>query len=52
MKPIRLSAHAAEQLVPRGATKEEVVETITSSEWQPAESGRLECKREYIYEAM
>jgi hypothetical protein len=52
MKPIRLSAHAAEQLVPRGATKEEVVDAISSSEWQPAELGRLECMKEYTYEAM
>jgi hypothetical protein len=52
MKPIRLSAHAAEQLDRRGTTREEVVETVVSSAWQPAELGRLECKKEYTYEAV
>ena len=52
MKPIRLSAHAAEQLNHSGTTREEVVETVVSSAWQPAELGRLECKKEYTYEAV
>ena len=52
MKPVRLSAHAAEQLNPGGATREEVVETVASSAWQPTELGRLECKKEYTYEAV
>jgi len=37
MKPIRLSGHAREQLVFRGTTEKEVIETITASPWQPAE---------------
>jgi hypothetical protein len=52
MKTIRLSAHATEQLNFRGATKEEVVEAVASSEWQPAELGRLECKKEYMFEGI
>lgn len=49
-RPIRLSGHAKEQLFYRGVTEEEVVEAISSSAWQPAELGRLECKKDFIYE--
>ncbi len=45
MKPIRLSGHAKEQLFFRGATEDEVIETIKTSIWQPAELRRLECKK-------
>lgn len=51
MKPIRLSGHAREQLFYRGATEEEVIETIKTSPWQPAESGRLECRKDFIFES-
>jgi hypothetical protein len=30
----------------RGATEEDVVETIRQAEWQPAERGRLDCRWE------
>lgn len=50
MKPIILSEHAKEQIVFRGATVEEVIETIRSSPWETAESGRLECKKEFPFE--
>lgn len=51
MKPVKLSGHAKEQLVYRGVTEEEVVETISSSTtWQPAELGRLECRKDFLYE--
>ena len=50
MKPIRLSGHAKEQLFYRGVTEEEVVETISSSTWQSAELGRLECRKDFLYE--
>jgi hypothetical protein len=50
MKPVKLSGHAKEQLVYRGVTEEEVVETISSSTWQPAELGRLECGKDFLYE--
>ncbi len=50
MKPIRLSGHAKEQLFYRGVTEEEVIETISSAAWQPAELGRLECRKNFIYE--
>ncbi|HSB06485.1 MAG TPA: DUF4258 domain-containing protein [Thermodesulfobacteriota bacterium] len=50
MKQIRLSLHAREQIFFRGTTEEEVIETIRTSHWQPAELGRLECKRDFPYE--
>lgn len=50
MKPIRLSGHAKEQLFYRGVTDEEVIETISSSAWQPAELGRLEARKDFVYE--
>ena len=42
MKPIRLSGHAIEQLEYKGVTEEEVVKTIKTSLWRPAELGRQE----------
>lgn len=50
MKPIRLSGHAKEQLFFRGTTEEEVIETVKGAPWQPAESGRLESKKNFIFE--
>ncbi|MBE7548270.1 MAG: hypothetical protein HS127_14445 [Planctomycetia bacterium] len=50
MKLIRLSGHAKEQLFFRGTTEEEVVEAIKTSQWQPAEVGRLECKKDFTFE--
>ena len=50
MKSIRLSGHAKEQIFFRGTTEEEVIETIQTSEWQPAELGRLKCKKDFLFE--
>jgi len=50
-KPIRLSAHARQQLVFRGATEQEVVETIHTAPWQPAQRGRLECRQDFDFHA-
>ena len=49
MKPIRLSAHARGYLLPRGFTAAEVEEAIQTSPWQPAELGRLECRKDFPY---
>lgn len=51
MKPVKLSAHAKEQLPFRGTKREEVIETITSAQWQPADLGRRECRKDFPYEA-
>ena len=48
-KPIRFSQHAMEQLAYRGATEEEISETIRTSKWESAELGRLECRKDFIY---
>jgi len=50
MKLIRLSGHAKEQLFFRGTAEEEVVEAIKTSQWQPAELGRLECRKDFTFE--
>ena len=49
MKPIRLSAHARGYLRTRGFTAAEVEEAIRTSPWQPAELGRLECRKDFPY---
>jgi len=49
-KPIRLSGHAKEQLEFRGATEHEIIEAIREEIWQPAEGGRLECRRDFVFE--
>jgi hypothetical protein len=48
-KPVRLSGHAYSQLARRGVSEEEVIEAIRTSSWQPAELGRLECRRDFPY---
>jgi hypothetical protein len=49
VKNIRLSRHALSQLAFRGSTEDEVRATISSAERHPAERGRLECRRDYIF---
>ena len=49
MKPIRLSGHARGYLRPRGFTAAEVEAAIRTSPWQPAELGRLECRKDFSY---
>ncbi len=48
-KPIRLSGHARQQLVSRGASEDEIVAAIRSEEWQPAERGRRECRKTFAF---
>ena len=49
MKPIRLSGHARENIRFRGATEQEVIDTIRNAKWEPAEEGRLECRQDFDY---
>ena len=51
MKPIRLSAHAARYVNKRGFSAADVEEAIRSTEWQPAELGRLECRKDFPFNA-
>ena len=48
-KPIRLSGHARGRLCGRGTTEQEVIEAIQTEPWQPAERGRLECRRNFTF---
>ena len=48
-KPIRLSEHAKQQLIFRGATEKQVFDAIRNEEWEPAELGRLECRKNFAY---
>ena len=50
MKEIRLSQHAQQQLQSRGSSTWEVEEAIRTSPWEPAELGRLECRRDYPFQ--
>ncbi len=50
-KPIRLSGHARGRLSRRGATEQEVSDTIRTEVWQPAKRGRLECRKNYDFHA-
>jgi len=50
VKPIRLSGHAKEQLLFRGATENEVIEAISTSTWGPAELGRFDCRKDFPFE--
>ena len=50
-KPIRLSAHARDQLTHRGVLESEIVQCIRTAEWERAAGGRLECHAEYAYNA-
>lgn len=48
-KPIRLSEHAKNQLIFRGTTKEEIIETIETSKRIPSELNRLECRKDFAF---
>ena len=50
MKNIIFTAHATGNIPKRGFTKEEVIETIQSEQWQAADFGKLECRRDFIYD--
>lgn len=45
MKPIRLTKHASDYQKRRGFTPAEVEDAIRTCAWEPAELGRLECRK-------
>jgi hypothetical protein len=49
MKPIRVSAHASEQMHRRGRIPAEVERAILDGEWTPARSGRLQCETDFDF---
>ena len=49
IKPIRLSAHARDQMARRGFTEAEVEIAIRSGAWRQARDGRLETSWEFPF---
>jgi hypothetical protein len=49
IKPIRLTQHAKIQILYRGASEEEIINTIRTSKWSPSELGRLECRKNFEF---
>ena len=47
MKPIRLTRHAQEQCVERGATQDEVIEAIRTGSREPTKLGRQLCRENF-----
>jgi hypothetical protein len=51
-KPIVCSGHARQQLSFRGTTEAEVADAIRTAPWHPAENGRLECRKELLFDGL
>jgi hypothetical protein len=51
-KPVRFSGHAQQRLDSRGTTMQEVIETIRAGTWQQTELGKLECRKDFVYNAI
>jgi len=49
MKPVRLTRHAREQCVERGATEAEVVKAVREGSREPAKQGRELCRYNFPY---
>ncbi|HKI37930.1 MAG TPA: DUF4258 domain-containing protein [Gemmataceae bacterium] len=49
MKPIRLTKHARQQCVDRGASEAEVVQAIRQGTRQPAKHGRELCRYNFAF---
>jgi hypothetical protein len=50
-KPVQFSGHASQQLQFRGATEAEVFEAIRTAPWNPAENGRTECRKDFVFDS-
>lgn len=49
MKPVRLTGHARDRMRQRGATEQEVMESIRTAPWEDAELGKQECRKDFLY---
>jgi len=49
MKPIRITKHAKQQCIERGAIEEEVRESILRGEYEPTKLGRLLYRYNFAY---
>ena len=52
LKPIGFSGHANQQMQFRGATEAEVTDAIRTTPWQPAENGRIECRKDFRFDSI
>ncbi len=52
MKPVYFSNHARKRMVGRGATETEIIQTIQSSEWQPALENKKQARKSFDYERL
>lgn len=48
-KPIHFMPHAEDQMKERKAAKEEVIETIRTQKWHPAEKGRQTASKTFLF---
>ncbi len=48
-KPIEISNHARDQMNLRGATEEEVAETIRAESWTQAKRGKRQARRRFAF---
>jgi len=48
-KPIRSSTHAKIRASLRGATKEEIIETIRTAKWEKSELNKLACQKDFSF---
>ncbi len=48
-KAIFISGHARQQITFRGTSEQEIVEAIQTETWTPAQSGRLECRKDFPF---
>ncbi|NIO71186.1 MAG: DUF4258 domain-containing protein [Anaerolineae bacterium] len=49
MKTVRFSQHALDQMRLRGATREEVRETVQTAPWQPAKRGKYQARKTFAF---
>jgi hypothetical protein len=49
---IKLHSHAKTRLIERGASEEEVIETVEKGETSPAKHGRIRFRRNFVYNNM
>jgi hypothetical protein len=51
LKPVRLSGHSEGYLELRGTSKGEIEEAIRTANWEAADRGRTQCRKEFAYGA-
>ena len=47
-----MSQHAKEQCIYRGTNEKEIYESILNSSWEKVEIGRIECKKDFIFDSI